>query len=325
MNPFKTVILILGIFTKFTLPLLSQNQIEIDSVIGFDRNAIHINYAGGDGVHIGSSRFNGVNVDSAGFDGIHVRHANLFSMYIQGDKSASTLQGHIGLIKNRNSGTSPDVLALQVGNQPNPGAGCNFLTFYNGLNNIIGEVQGNGNGGVSYTSPGSDYAEYLPVLDQSEIFQPGDVVGIYHGHISKQTKNADRVMVITDQAAVLGNSPVHKSDDIAIHTHETVSFVGQVQTSVLGPVHSGDWIVASGNGDGLGIAVNTSDIKLYHQIIGQAWESSTLNGIKRINTAVGINHMAAWTQLIRSQQSQIDDLKEMIMALTVPQPAGSND
>ena len=39
--------------------------------------------------------------------------------------------------------TSPDVLALKVGNTGNPGGASNFITFFNGNNTILGEVQGN--------------------------------------------------------------------------------------------------------------------------------------------------------------------------------------
>ncbi len=244
--------------------------------------------------------------------GVHVTSAGGHSMNIQGEKTSSTLAGHIGLIKNRSTGSSPDVLALQVGNT-NPGVGCNFLTFYDGTGNILGEVQGNESGGVSFVSHGSDYAEYLPVLDREEHFEAGDVVGIYSGHISKLTRNADNVMVISGEAAIIGNRPDSSgAGSETIRNHEVVSFVGQVRTKVEGVVHPGYWIAASGNNDGTAVAIPPEDIKAHHQILGQAWERSANPGVKRIRTAVGLDRGQVWAKLIGSQQAELNSLHQMI-------------
>jgi len=152
-------------------------------------------------------------------------------------------------------------------------------------------------------------------LDQEEVFQPGDLAGVYEGKISHRTQGADQVMVITDQAAVLGNMPKEEN-----HGYQPVSFIGQIPVRVRGPVQAGDWIVASGNHDGIGISVPTSVITLDHQIVGRAWESSAEPGVKRVNTAVGLDLSAALMQVIQNQQQinadlqrQIDELKGMIV------------
>ncbi len=319
--------------------------IDIDAVgIGIQVNsnggtAMSINDAGVFGIYMGTTGSSGIYMGHAGHDGLHILNAGRNGIYvaeatghslnIQGQKSTSTLAGHMGLIKNKSTLSSPDVLALQVGTS-NPAEGCNFLSFYNGSSNLLGEVQGNGSGGISYVSRGSDYAEYLPIRDHTESFSPGDVVGVYRGYISKETTHADHVMVITDQAAVVGNRPAISGDDAeGIPGFEKVSFLGQIRTNVQGQVQAGDWIVASGNGDGIAVALGTDEIELHHKLVGRAWESSSDPGLNRINTAVGLDHTKAYLQMIgrlrqenRNLQSQITCIYQILLELMEKQDDG---
>lgn len=57
---------------------------------------------------------------------------------------------YVALMENTNSGDSPDVLALKVGATA-PGSGINFLGFFDGDDNLLGEIEGNALGGVRYT------------------------------------------------------------------------------------------------------------------------------------------------------------------------------
>ncbi len=262
-------------------------------------SGVSVNSAGHHGFQVFDAGGNGVYIADAGVNGIYVDNADGHSMNIQGNKNASTLEGHVGLIYNRNTGTSPDVLALKIGRTSNPGVGNNFITFYRGDDMPVGRIEGNGSGGVTYGTSGADFAECLPRLDPSDVFQPGDVVGVLDGRISHATAEANKLMVITDRPAVLGNQP---EDD---QYYEKVSFIGQVPVRVHGPVRAGDWIVPSGLEDGTGSAIPSSQITLKHMIVGRAWESNNDPGIKRVNTVVGLDHSAAKDEIIRNMQAEI--------------------
>ncbi len=265
-----------------------------------------VNHTDDDGLHVVDADDDGVFINHADGDGLHVANAGQFGLRILGNKNVSNqISGHLALLHNQSSGSGPDVLALQV-ETIDPGAGANFITFYDGSNAIVGQVEGNGSGGISYQSTGADYAEYLPVKNASEKFNAGDIVGIYGGKISHQTKGATQLMVITDQAAVVGSQPQDPTG------YEKVSFIGQIPVQVQGTVNEGDWIVANGEENGVGLAVPMEKISSTHRIVGRAWESSRNPEIKRINTAVGLDHSEG---LFLSRQKQINALEKQIKSL----------
>jgi hypothetical protein len=48
----------------------------------------------------------------------------------------------------------------------------------------------------------------------------------------------------------------------------------------------------------------------YAQIVGRAWDSSDDEGVKLINTIVGVQHSCLWVEsTIRNLQKEIKDLK----------------
>jgi hypothetical protein len=145
-----------------------------------------------------------------------------------------------------------------------------------------------GKSGVTYESGAGDYAEYLPVLNTSEKFNPGDIVGVIGGKISKNTTGAERIMVISRLPVVLGNTPQDKDKS----SFQKVAFMGQVAIRVFGKVNAGDYILPDGNNSGYGIAVAPSALKSedLKKIAGVAWsESKSDIGLSLITIAVGIN------------------------------------
>ena len=150
----------------------------------------------------------------------------------------------------------------------------------------VGAIQGNNFGGIEFLTSGSDYAEYLPRFDKNEKIQPGDIVGVRSGLITKNTERGARMMVASSGAAVVGNYPGEKTLD----HHERVAFIGQAPVRVRGIVNAGDFIIPSGQNDGTGIAVSPEEItpEQFDVVVGQAWESSKEAGIKLIRTAVGL-------------------------------------
>ena len=275
---------------------------------GFD--GFSVLNAGRFGVRVNDPDSTGVFVSNAGHDGIYVHQADHFSMNIQGEDGAPGGERHIAQIYNRSVHENADVLRLQVG-RTSPTSSNNFITFYNGGGTKIGEIDGNGIGDVCYNSSGCDYAEYLPVMDRKTPFHPGDVVGVYNGQISHRTQDAVQVMVITDQAAVLGNMPDDNQED----NYQPVSFIGQIAVQVKGIVRAGDWIVPDGNNTGIAIAVPTASLTPDHQIVGRAWESSSDPGLKRINTAVGLDQSAAKNAMIIRMEKELSDQNKKIQFL----------
>ncbi|BAY14146.1 hypothetical protein [Calothrix sp. NIES-2098] len=176
-------------------------------------------------------------------------------------------------------------------------------------------------GGIQATNlggTGSDYAEWLPRLQQDEVIQEGDITGVFGGKITKKTNDAQTLMVISSQPLVLGNMPSQENK----LPHEKVAFMGQVRVKVRGKVQAGDYIVPSRLNDGVGIAVSSDKITsaaYATQIIGTAWESSQQENVKLINVLVGHQSNYSWIGKIlntmQAQQIEIQSLKTEIESL----------
>ncbi|MEY4134235.1 MAG: hypothetical protein RL386_585 [Bacteroidota bacterium] len=143
--------------------------------------------------------------------------------------------------------------------------------------------------GVTYASGAGDYAEWLPRKAGERDLSFGEIVGVYGGQVSLNTEdNPGHFLVVSRQPILLGNTP-QPADRGGF---EKIAFMGQVQVKVAGPVSTGDYILPSGNNDGLGIAVRPVDMKAgdYARVVGVAWESGSGDTpFNFINTAVGIN------------------------------------
>lgn len=170
--------------------------------------------------------------------------------------------------------------------------------------------------GVTYQSGAGDYAEWLPKSDPEETFRPGDIVGVIGGYISKNTADADHLMVISRNPIVLGNMPEEGKEA----EYEKVAFMGQVPVLVYGEVETGDFIIPGGNNNGAGMAVSPDDIQAgqYSKIIGVAWSESESSQYGYVNVVVGINagYMAHLNekqeQKIIEQETEINELKEQL-------------
>jgi len=155
--------------------------------------------------------------------------------------------------------------------------------------------------GISYRSGFADYAEWLEKEKHSEKFENGDIVGLFGGKISKVTNGADQLLCISENPIVLGNMVDKKEQP----NFEKVTFLGQVPVKVIGKVNKGDFIIASGFEDGTGIAMEPSLMTLqeYSKVIGRAWQSSNLENVKYINTAIGFNHRDIVSVLKKKQRA----------------------
>ncbi|MBF9141302.1 autotransporter outer membrane beta-barrel domain-containing protein [Hymenobacter properus] len=166
--------------------------------------------------------------------------------------------------------------------------------------------------GVTYQSGAGDYAEWLPKASAVEQFHFGDVVGVKGGVISKVTAGAEKVMVISERPIVLGNMPEAGKEA----NYEKVAFMGQVPVKVIGRVQPGDYVLASGGGNGFGVAKRPGAMEAadYKRIVGIAWSASDREGVNHVNVAVGLNTNDI-AQLVQSQESKISAQAAEIAAL----------
>lgn len=179
--------------------------------------------------------------------------------------------------------------------------------------------------GVSYSSGGADYAEYLKRSPLERDMFPGEIVGVKNGEISLNTADADHLMVISEAPAMLGNLPSPERKEL----FEKVAFMGQVPVKIKGAVQSGDYILPSGKNDGIGFAVNPEDLATsdFKKIIGVAWVTKTVenNLIHRVNISVGLNQndLAPRVEKLESKVDNIiaflegkEDLKDFEAPIT---------
>jgi len=168
------------------------------------------------------------------------------------------------------------------------------------------------NAGVAYESGNGDYAEWLERGKGETDMVFGQIVGVSGGKLSLRTDQADHYMVVSKRPIVLGNMPAANREK----DYEKVAFMGQVPVRVVGQVAIGDYIIPSGNHDGMGIAVHPADMKLgdYSRIVGVAWQAAKDASLNVVNVAVGINtndlttKMVAMSQQLESLSRKTDDI-----------------
>lgn len=140
--------------------------------------------------------------------------------------------------------------------------------------------------GVTYSTGSADYAEWIERSAGERDLYPGEIVGIRGGKVSLQTDSADHILVASTKPAFLGNCPQPGHED----GYEKIAFLGQVPVRVAGKVDAGDYIIASGNNDGLGVAVKPADMAIadYAGMVGVAWESAPENPLNTVTIGIGI-------------------------------------
>lgn len=170
--------------------------------------------------------------------------------------------------------------------------------------------------GVTYESGSGDYAEWLEKNNNKETFQPGDIVGVFNGKITKNTSNADQLSCISFKPIVLGNKPPEEKKE----SFEKVAFLGQVPVKVVGKVKRGDYIIPSGlnNGTGVAVAPELMTIEEFMNVVGRAWGESDNENIKYVNTAIGFDNaeIIKLIQLENKKQENLDaEIKQAEMKI----------
>ncbi len=212
-------------------------------------------------------------------------------------------------MNNQQAGSADDYIGFITRNAADDGG-----HFAGGIRGVVGATEN----GIQLVSNAADFAEFLPRANPDEKLEPGDIVGVTQGRVSRDLTGAHHVQVVSTAPVVAGNMP-QRDDE---HLYEQVAFIGQAPVKVKGSVKAGDYIVASGKNDGLGIAVSPDNMtpEDFKMAVGQAWESSDEQGVKLINTAVGLAaddayaYMKKQDQRIASQDQRIVSLEQQLSA-----------
>lgn len=212
------------------------------------------------------------------------------------------------LFENTNSGPHPDVLGLQAG-PTDPPAGVTYVSFYQRDGTTIGTIEGNGSGGVNFNTTGSDYAEELPMRPGAATATPTDLVAVRGGEVTLDTEDTDRLMIVTDRAAVTGNAARNSN-----RPRVPVAFVGQVPVRLSGTAEVGDLIVASGQDDGTARAVAPAQYRPgeHGPIAGRAWSAKSSSGSGTVTVAVGLDQSGALVEQLQRQRSRIQEQNEQL-------------
>lgn len=166
--------------------------------------------------------------------------------------------------------------------------------------------------GVEYTSGNGDYAEWLERINPEEFISKGDIVGVIGGKITKDIKNAEQIMAVSEIPIMLGNIPEENKE----HLGNNVAFMGQIPVKVIGEVNSGDYIIANTKVPGYGLAVNPSEVNIEDTkyIVGRSWETNLISGPKMVNTVIGV-HNGDYLKIIKKFQTEFKNAEERLDVL----------
>ena len=157
-------------------------------------------------------------------------------------------------------------IELQACLDTNPTAACDYLIFKDGNGTVLGAVEGDGAGGVTNASAGSDYAELFPGTLAS--FAQGDIIGLDSSGDVVLASDSDQIIGAYSVAPnTLGNWFDGWRDTGA---HVPVALLGQVPVSVNmegGAISAGDYVTLSST---TGVAKKATGVGY---VLGQALES----------------------------------------------------
>jgi hypothetical protein len=168
----------------------------------------------------------------------------------------------------------------------------------------------------AFTGGGADYAEWLERLVASEDLEPGDVVGVFGGRVTRTTAGAEHVLVVSTNPCLVGNNAVAEND--TRDGHEQVAFLGQVPVRVRGPVVVGDLLVPSGAGDGTARAVAPAalDAATLRTVFATAWQAHEGHGEGLVNAALGIDQARGAARVVDALAARLEAQEEALAELT---------
>lgn len=163
------------------------------------------------------------------------------------ETGATNLGRHVATFENTSGTSTGDILGLKT-NVDDPGQYMNFISFLDS-NGQVGQIEGDGSGGITIRGTSADFAEFFPKADPDATFEAGEVVGLADGEVVPVGADPDATLVVSTRPILTGNKPLDEdsADSVAL------SLVGQVPVQVAAPVASGDTLVVSPAHDGTAV------------------------------------------------------------------------
>ena len=216
-------------------------------------------------------------------DTVDGKHANAFAPSTHEHSASQITSGNLPIERGgTGSGTSADA-CKNLGAMRNVGGTFTGTVYF-------------ANGTVHYvTSAGAVYNDYAELMPRGEQTEPGDIIALDTGsqmeRYIKATNLSSRIAGIhTDEYAMLigGNKVVEGQDFLEENLPDfiPVSLAGRVHTKVVGPVHTGDYIVLS-SAPGVGRAVGSCESYPANKIVGYACEGDNRTDLRLVKVRVG--------------------------------------
>jgi hypothetical protein len=168
----------------------------------------------------------------------------------------------------------------------------------------------------AFIGGGADYAEWMELELPMEAIEPGDVVGVRAGKVSKTLAGAERFMVASTRPAVIGNHSGAEHD--VREGHVVIAFVGRTPLKVRGRVAPGDVLVPSEFGDGTAVALDRAQIGAHDlgRVIGTAWSKADGDGVSLVDTLVGVGVERAASAALERLERELRQRDEVLVRLT---------
>lgn len=184
-----------------------------------------------------------------------------------------------------------------------------FMSIISGVSQMVNDYN---NIGIEYSSGNGDYAEWLERANPNETISYGDIVAVKGGKITKDMKGAEQVMAVSKKPIVLGNVP----DVSRTAAGNNIAFMGQIPVKVMGPVQSGDYIVANSEVPGYGVAIHPKEMKVedFKLAVGRSWDTNLKDGPKMVNTVVGV-HNHDFLNIIGNLQQKAEKTEERLKTI----------
>jgi hypothetical protein len=150
-------------------------------------------------------------------------------------------------IENKNKSENADGAEIKLGYEGKGSNGNSYLIFKNGISRIQGRIHSNQNGGVSYTTSGSDFAEFfrkdLTTSYNNNSFSPGTLICHSSEGVSPCNTSSQYIVgAISDNPGFIGGAELTNNENYAL-----VGLVGQLNVKVYndGTIKPGDALTLS--------------------------------------------------------------------------------
>ncbi len=92
--------------------------------------------------------------------------------------------------------------------------------------------------------------------------------------------------------------------------------MGQIPVKVMGPINSGDYIVAKSDvpGYGIGVSPDKMTVEDFQMTVGRSWNQDLRSGPKMVNTLIGV-HNVDYIKILQRYESRMMNTEARLMDL----------